>query len=218
MNALYEVYLITGPGCWYVGSTTKTALHRFNLHRRGAGGACQLTDRMRNLGQDLFSVEVLETGIGDPLQAEQAWFDVCSVTRNDECLNGRRPGGWPTITKDVRIKIGDAHRGKIVSAVSREKMRQSQTGKRLSAETRHKLAMAAEGNTNTRGRKIHTVESKAKIAVASRGRPQSQETRVKISQQRASERMQCAQCEMTTHRGPMARHHNASGHVGTRAA
>jgi hypothetical protein len=35
----------------------------------------------------------------------------------------------------------------------------------------------------------------------------------KISATRQAERMRCAECEMTTHSGPMVRHQNASGHI-----
>jgi len=74
----FEIYLITGPGYWYVGSTFKTTEQRFKEHlyaARHGRSQTRVAKTMREVGPDEFHVRVLEVGYGDPGDPEQKWMD-----------------------------------------------------------------------------------------------------------------------------------------------
>lgn len=77
-SARFEIYLIEGPRCRYVGSSFKTTEIRFKEHIRAARRMkvnTTLARKMRELGPENFHVRVLEVGYGDPGASEQRWID-----------------------------------------------------------------------------------------------------------------------------------------------
>lgn len=73
-------------------------------------------------------------------------------------------------TKEHCEKIGNAHRGKVVSEETKQKLREINIGKSISEETRLKISIANKG-------KIVSEETKKKL----RGKICSEETRLKLS-------------------------------------
>ena len=151
---MYEIYLIEGPGCWYVGSTTRGAKLRFEEHMRGKSGAPKLNGRVAYLGSEAFTVSVLETGAGEPLPAEQHWYDIGIVTDSRECLNVLRPG-WgqgSLVPSEVRARISETLKGRVpwnkgltTSATTRAKQSAAKKGKSHSAEWVANQAAAQRG-------------------------------------------------------------------------
>jgi hypothetical protein len=80
-------------------------------------------------------------------------------TRISIANTGKPP---PPCTAETRLKIGKAHRGKVVSEETLLKMSEAQKGKILSAEHKDKLSKAKTGKTRT----PFTEEHKAKISAA----------------------------------------------------
>lgn len=91
----YEVYLLTAPGYWYIGSTKIGAEKRFLQHLAGRGGGRTLYEKLQELGRNAFTQTVLEEGFGNPTEAEQRWYDKYLSDDPGESLNGKRPGGYP---------------------------------------------------------------------------------------------------------------------------
>ena|ERR1035437_4946304 len=162
----YEIYLITAPGYWYVGSTTRGAARRFKEHLRDCHSGKKLQNKIRELGPGSFKQTVVEKNTGDPIEAEAKWYDFYFAHDARETLNGKRPGGW------------DGHQH---SPEQIEIRRQRMMGNTLSAgispslETRDKISKARKGFS-------HTPEAKVKMSEAHIGRIVSDEARAKMSQ------------------------------------
>lgn len=165
----YEIYLIHSRDYWYVGSTTRGAIKRRNEHYAGRGRAPLLKAKIRELGSEAFSFRVLEVGMGDPIQAEQKWYDWKLTTDVRQSLNSKRPDSWD-----------GWNRGKPFSSEAREKMSLAHAGKKRSphsAETLEKMSRTKKGKPGH----PQSSETRAKISAALKGRSRSPEIRAKIS-------------------------------------
>ena len=163
----YEIYSISTPDVWYVGSTTRGVEVRLAEHFGSHGGAALLTEKIEELGADAFTVSVLERGEGDPIIAEQRWFDTLYTALPGQTLNRHRPGQW-----DVRM-LGARH-----TLATREKQsaamlgNKNGAGKSCSLEKRAKLSAALMG---------HSVPNEVRAKMGRLGRKDSDEARAKKS-------------------------------------
>lgn len=120
METSYEIYLITAPGYWYVGCASgklSTAKKRFTQHMGGvkSSGAPKLCSAIQEIGKESFHQVVVERGCGNPLEAEQAWYDFYFAHDARQSLNSHRPGGTPNagrkLSAEHKAKISAAHVG-----------------------------------------------------------------------------------------------------------
>ena len=202
----YEIYLITTPGYWYVGSTIHGAAKRFREHMGGKkSGASLLKAKVAELGIAAFKQTVVETSFGNPIEAEQKWYDFYLAHDARHSLNRRRPGGfdgWNTgipSSPEHRAKIGAFHLGRKRPLETGRKISAAKMGHTVSQEARDKISESLTGREGVRKGAIHTAEAIAKMSATQR-----------------SERWQCAECEMVTNAGCLAKHQNTSGHTGSR--
>lgn len=107
----YEIYVVESTDYWYVGSTVRGFERRFRMHMAGYGGAPLLRDQVDLLGQQAFSVRRLESATGDPMPAEQSWYDWHLSNDPRLSLNSRRPGAFPDHDDETRAKIAAAKSG-----------------------------------------------------------------------------------------------------------
>jgi len=97
-------------------------------------------------------------------------------------------------TEEAKKKIGDAHRGKVVSAETRQKLSEHFTGYTFSEERNAKIAVAHTGKkrapfteehraniSKVNTGRVYTEERNAKISSALKGKPKSPEHRAKIA-------------------------------------
>jgi group I intron endonuclease len=90
------------------------------------------------------------------------------------------------ICYNIAIDVTSPSRGRVFSAETRAKMKQSFSGHPVSEETRRKISISMIGNTRGKGH-THTDESRRKMSVAAmgntknKGRVLSEETKRKIS-------------------------------------
>lgn len=99
--------------------------------------------------------------------------------------------GSESISAETRIKIGKAHKGRIISPETREKMRKAHTGKKLSKEhiakmVKHRTGKKASEETKNKmkeWRKLNpfSQEFKDKVSIRHTGKVVSQETRARLS-------------------------------------
>lgn len=105
------------------------------------------------------------------------------VKCKEGCVCGRHK---PKSVEHLKA-ISNAHKGKITSEISKNKMRLAKLGKKMSDETRLKMSAAKIGNTNTLGYK-HKEDfvEKCRLRMAGNtfmvGRTLSEETKRKISE------------------------------------
>jgi hypothetical protein len=180
----YEVYLITAPGYWYVGSTTRGAQRRFKEHLSGANShAPRLTAKVRSLGQNAFQQIIVEAGYGDPIEAERRWYDFYITHDARHTLNSRPPGGWPD------------NLGRVRPERERAKISASMKGRQQTAEHKANVRAALVGKTTGRPKGYrHTAASKAKMSAAMQ-----------------SLSVEC-ECGMRSRPGPLGQHIRATGH------
>lgn len=182
----------------YIGSskslTRRWREHRTNL-RRGRHGSRRLQQAWQELGEDVFSIVLIEETTHDAderVAAEQVWLD--RFNRAGLLYNARlealcvRPRRTPYIvTPEHRAKISAAFLGCKLSAAHKEKIRLAMLGRRLSPESTAKSAATRRGtiwSTAQRARasgRPNTPETRAKIAQALRGKSRPQDVRAKIS-------------------------------------
>jgi len=176
MYVHYEIYLLTAPGYWYVGSTTIGTQHRFARHLAGHSNAPILWKKIQELGSDAFSVITLEGERGDPIEAEQRWYDWYLANDPRQTLNGKRPDGWDNSmrgklhTPETKAKMSASHRGHPVSPETRAKMQKANRGKTVTSETRAKISAAKKGQVPWNKGKTHSPETRAKISASTMGR------------------------------------------------
>ena len=152
----YEIYLITAPGYWYIGSTTVGAKTRLHQHLAGWSGAKKLTAKIKMLGEDAFQMTVVEKGNGNPIEAEQRWYDFyISIFGSHTSLNGKRPSNWDGYmlehghTEDTKLKISAALKGRPQSSELIAKRSAALMGHATSAETRAKISNTLTGHTQS---------------------------------------------------------------------
>lgn len=181
----------------YIGKTTVGLRIRFTAHMRDKRSSWK-TNWIRSLKERGLTPEIegLELVSGSPSseewqEAEMFWISYmrsigCSLTNltdGGEGLHGHR------FSDEHKRKIGQAHKGRIVSDEARAKMRESrklvshehlirlaesQRGKPLSDEHKAKLGKAWLGRK-------HTPETRAKMSASAMGRKVSEEGRKNMS-------------------------------------
>ena len=95
-----------------------------------------------------------------------------TIWANQKPENGLDGGGAGPISPETRKKLSDAHKGRIVSDETKEKM--SATAKSMTPEHRKKLSDSAMGRK-------HSDKTKAKLSDSRKGTKMTQETKDKIS-------------------------------------
>ena len=189
-DVAYEIYVVTSENHWYVGSSSgksPSAHKRFIAHTTGRGA-----DGFKFLiAQDpavKFTLHVVETGHGDFLQREHAWWQLGRLHETRECLNRRPPASWShcntgvNLSDEHRRKISEAQKGKPrnqkFDEETRKKLSDAGRGRKRSSETRRLISEAAKRQI----RVPHTEEAKRKISVAMSTRVVSEETKRKIGE------------------------------------
>jgi hypothetical protein len=94
VQVAYEIYLLSAPGFWYVGSTSIGVERRLQRHLSGRGGAKKLYAKIQELGAAAFTLTVVERARGNPTEAEQCWYDFFVSVGSGQPLQ-QRPGGYP---------------------------------------------------------------------------------------------------------------------------
>lgn len=133
----------------YVGQTTKTITHRYSRHLASArcGSETHLHRAIRKYGESAFSVSLVEeVDITELEPREQYWIRQLLPSYN-------------------MTAGGEGSRGRVLSAETKEKIRQSLLGKSRSIESRQK-----QSRSNT-GRKCSpcSSETKQKISISKKG-------------------------------------------------
>ena len=233
----YEIYLITSEDYWYVGSTTIGVSARYKQHLAGRGNAQTLWEQIQRLGPECFSVEVVEAGYGQRVQAEREWYDRLVEEDSRQTLNGKPPNfGWDgfirtnfTMSDEAKAKISRANKGKKRTPEFGEAVRARNLGRKASDETRAKMSAVRKGIPKPEGfgakisaaRKGKAMEqsTKYKLRQSALGRTHTIESRKKMSASQQgipknTTHYQCQGCDLVTNSGCITSHQKSSGHQG----
>jgi group I intron endonuclease len=120
----------------YIGQTWSTLVKRFKEHVRRAG-APRLHNSIANHGPSNFKIELVweEECTQVELDAKESYFIVELGTTSPNGYNLREGGSGGKLSDESRLKMSNSHKGKV-----------------LSIETKEKIAICAQGNTNSLGR------------------------------------------------------------------
>jgi group I intron endonuclease len=131
MFSVYEIKNQTN-GKKYIGITSRTIAERFEEHKSrakcGQRGS-RLYDAMRKYGVDNFCVKlVLAVESEDDVREMETFY----ITKEDSYTNGYNCNygghGFLKVPDHVRVKIGNANRGRVMSLDARKKMSQAKKG------------------------------------------------------------------------------------------
>lgn len=176
------IYAIVSPsGKAYIGST-KNRAQRFREHKRKMSSDSHHCDGLKaacaKYGHDSFAFVVLEEcELSVLIEREQWWIDSHSA-RFLGIYNASKIAGRPEHTPEVRAKIGDTSRGRVLSEAARKKISLALTGRKASDNAIAAMRLAQAGRKNT-------PEAKAKMSAAKKGKPRgpmSEATKEKIRQ------------------------------------
>lgn len=210
IGGIYEI-LNTVNGKRYIGSSVNI-VQRWHLHRshlsQGVHHSVVLQRAWDKYGEKVFAFHPLMLLPSvDLILWEQQYLDefapaynICKTAGN--CLGVKhtaetRANMSASMTPARRAKIGNQHRGKILSDAQKTAISVATTGRIKSLAERAKLSIAMKGRVFTPetiakmsiaakkrekifGR-VHTEETKEKISIAKMGRKHSPEARAKIS-------------------------------------
>jgi group I intron endonuclease len=173
----------------YIGSA-KSVKIRIYEHKRtlnkGSHHNCHLQKAWDKYGEDSFQFLIVQLvdDIDLLIATEQYWIDKAQAANPAFGFNICNIAGSALGTKrtpDQRKRISDGHlgigAGKQLSAAHIQRIREANTGRYPSEETRKKMSDAAKA----RVRAPCSNETKAKIGIANSGKSPSSETRKKMS-------------------------------------
>ena len=171
-DSLCGVYKITNNvnGKVYIGQSvsiqTRWKEHRNSL-RRG-DSRCTLLQRAWNKhGEENFSFEILELCTEDMLDEVEIMY----INMYDSCNNG------------YNIESG-GNSNKRLSENTKELLRQSHLGKKMSDETLRKMSESRMGDKNPMYGKTHSQEARKKISESKKGKPGRPQTDVQKERSR----------------------------------
>lgn len=189
----------------YIGSSSRMR-HRWVMHRsllrRGLHHSARLQRAWIKHGEENFVFEVLET-ISEPALLVSAENRHITLARSDVPKFGYNicPAAGTTLgvklgphSDEHRRKIGEAQKGKVISAAQRSKLSEARKGLVLHDEWRESIRKGMTGkklkplspehkaqiSAVHKGKKL-TAEQKAKLLAANKGRSHSVEDRQKKS-------------------------------------
>jgi hypothetical protein len=174
---------------------------RFAKHLSGQGRAPKLWEKIQELGGGAFQQTIIEAEDGNPIEAEQRWYDWYLANDPRQTLNGRRPGGWD----DYGVGRTPWNKGKPRSLETRAKISTAKRGK--AAWNKGKSLPSLQGIPRS-------AETRAKISASNRGQTPSLESRAKMSAAQQISRWECSECSLVSNGGGLALHQKASKHQG----
>jgi group I intron endonuclease len=158
----------------YVGQTTKTIDHRWNLHlrnlKKGSHDNSHLQNAWNKYGADNFECFELDkcSTLEELNELEMNYIRLFkSIGMSYNVLNGGQQDKWDIIRRE---KISKSMTGRKVSEETKNKISHSLMGRKKSQETRYKMSG-----------KVRSVDHSKALSESLTGHSVSQETRNKIS-------------------------------------
>lgn len=195
------VYMITNPnGKLYVGSTVNFERRRANYKRYRCKDQPKLYNSLKKYGWENHIFEVVWFGNTDEMFKYETLIGWGFNVLEPDNLNLALPklgDVYECVSKEVKIKIGKAHKGKILSEETRSKIKASKQN--VTEETKNKMSIAAKGKTVSEETRKNmslghiglkpTVETREKMSLWQIGKVHSEKTKNKISEKHKGKKL-----------------------------
>lgn len=190
------IYVIENKvnGKKYVGQTTQKLKRRFNAHIYASKNkkGIPLYNAIQKYGQECFFIKTIDVAYTFEELNEKEIFWIKKYTDSENIYNVR-PGGTGfqkgelhplygrELPKKTREKIGNAHRGKIVSSETRKKLSKASKDRPRTEEWSNNISKGLMGHRSwSKGIKL-SEETRKKISNSNKGKKLSDEHKEKIS-------------------------------------
>ena len=170
MGSIY-MWTNNGNGKKYVGKSLRDVERRSYRHINGYGSVL-LKRAFDKYGVDNFTFEILHDGIIDAFLND---YEIEAIRKH----NSKAPHGYNLTdggegmlnpSKELRRKLSEAQKGRVVSEETRRKIGKAHKGKIISEVHRRKLSEAHKGNSFFKG-KSHSEEARRKNSEVHKGKP-----------------------------------------------
>lgn len=174
------IYKITNKntGKVYIGQTVSTLKRRWAIHC--SGGACRrLTASIKSHGKDAFEVEQIDNAfsIEELNKKEVYWISFYDSTNLEKGYNLTSGGNSYTHSEETKQKLREINTGKKLSPEHAEKLRNNNKGKKWTKEHRENFSLATKGKK----RKPMSEDTKKKISNANKGKRYSEKQRAEMT-------------------------------------
>ncbi|AGE55661.1 GIY-YIG catalytic domain-containing endonuclease [Acanthocystis turfacea Chlorella virus MN0810.1] len=160
------IYRLTSPsGKSYIGQTIRTIKERFKDHQSQTSGCVAIYNAIQYHGWESMKKEWFEVPDED-LDFHEEMLIALLGTLSPDGYNLTRGGAYGKMCEEVKKKIGDAHRGKIITDDQKQKLSVANLGKTHTDGAKQKISEATIGENNPFYGKTHTDESKKKMSEA----------------------------------------------------
>ena len=179
------IYKITINNKLYVGYA-KNFEKRKNKHYKMLIGKKHINPYLQNsfIKYNEFNFDIIEECAEDELEEkEMFWIKELDTFEGDGYNLTAGGGGFlgGIHTEEAKRKIGEAGKGRTLSAEHKRKLSETHKGKTLSVETKRKISEANKGNQNSLGAK-RSAETIRKMSEAGKGKTFSVEHKRKLSE------------------------------------
>ena len=194
LNKKIYIYKLTSPnGKIYIGQSTNINVRFSQYKHNRCKGQPKLYYALEKYGWSNFTKEILEhITIDKSDEKERFWIKHFNcIDEGLNCENGGRVN--KTHCKETKEKLKNSHMGKKLSSETKRKISESNKGRICSDETRKKISIANKGKKRSQkikqkmritftGRKLkpRTLEHCKKISEFRTGKTHSEETKLKI--------------------------------------
>jgi group I intron endonuclease len=177
-NAIIGIYKITSPsGKIYIGQSInilKTWKHRYNNLNDRLKKQPKIYNSLLKYGPEAHKFEIIEECLIEELDNKESYYKLLYINEYgwDKALfceiYDTNKGGFKS--KETCDKIGKAHKGKLISYETKQKMRIAKIGNKQSEKVCLLRSNKMKGNTFNIGKK-HSLETKQKISASLKGKP-----------------------------------------------
>lgn len=174
----------------YIGQTTRTLKKRCDQHRHRKNTSTAIGLAIKKYGWGAFEVSILETcnSIEELNKAEQEWIKYFKATDKQYGYNLLSGGLNRDVSKETRIKMSKAHKGKIITEEHRLNLSKATKGKKKSEQARKNIGDAIRKRVSSSNYvapntgKKHSPETIQKMKEARKNYKISEKTKEKIRQ------------------------------------
>lgn len=179
---IYKIINKLDPDKVYIGQTTQTLRNRWVRHLNSHSRCSYLHRAIKRYGAENFIIEQIDTANtqNELNEKEQYWIKYydCIAPKGYNLTSG---GEHPVFSEETRRKIGEIHKGKILSDETKLKIRNAKLGKytgennpnwgkTASEETRRKQSEAKKGKKPHNFGKKASLELRKKLSEAHKGK------------------------------------------------
>lgn len=167
----------------YIGQTIGTLINRWN-HHGIPSEKTYFAKAIRKHGKENFTIEQIDSANNkeDLNEKEKHWIKFYNATDRNKGYNIKEGGNSSPCPEEVKLKISESNKGRIVTKETREKLRQFNIGKVHSKDTKEKCRNVVTGI-------IRSEETKEKIRQANLGQKRPEWVKQRMRDAKAKKKL-----------------------------